>query len=46
MSTITFKQHMMLEEMGFTKEDLKEAAIISILPYIFAAYRLQRAFCS
>jgi len=43
MSTITFKQHMMLEEMGFTKQDLKEVAIVPILPYIFAAYRLQRA---
>ena len=24
MSVITLKEHMMLEEMGFTKEDLKE----------------------
>ena len=43
MSTITFKQHMMLEEMGFNKEDLKESFLVTIAPYIFAAYRLQRA---
>ena len=43
MSTLTFKQHMMLEEMGFTKEDLNESFFVTIAPYIFAAYRLQRA---
>jgi hypothetical protein len=34
---------MMLEEMGFNKEDLKESFFVTIAPYIFAAYRLQRA---
>ena len=42
MSVITLKEHMMLEEMGFTKEDLKESFFVTIAPYVFAAYRVGR----
>ena len=42
MSVITFKEHIMLEEMGFTKEDLKESYLAVVIPYVVAAYRVGR----